>query len=73
MERRGVSVLPIVTILVMIASILVILSFRKLAAGTETGAEADPAADGRKAHNNIGEKRCKSGKRACLRRASPIE
>ncbi len=53
--RRGVSVLPIVTILVMIASILVILSFRKPAAGTETGAEADPAADGRKAHNNIGE------------------
>ncbi|MBQ3789343.1 MAG: MFS transporter [Lachnospiraceae bacterium] len=54
-ERRGVSVLPIVTILVMIASILVILSFRKPAVVTETGTEADPAADGRKAHNNIGE------------------
>ncbi|MCR4642210.1 MAG: MFS transporter [Lachnospiraceae bacterium] len=54
-ESRGVYILPVVTIIAMIASAVVILTFRKPKEGPAAEAESDSKTKGKKAHNNLKE------------------
>lgn len=54
-ESRGVYILPLVTIIAMIASAVVILSFRKAKGGAAAAAESGSETKGKKAHNNLKE------------------